>query len=61
MITFVTIAASMEPPRSCMFEVLGIAEQPESVQLFFERFPERSLGALLSGRVRLGGGRRRMD
>jgi signal transduction histidine kinase len=48
MITFVTIAASIETPRSFLFDVLGTAEEPEAVQSFFEGRPDDSTGALLA-------------
>jgi signal transduction histidine kinase len=48
MITFVTIAASIETPRSFLFDVLGTAEEPEAVQSFFERHPDDSTGSLLA-------------
>jgi signal transduction histidine kinase len=48
MITFVTIAASIEAPRSFMFDVLGTASEPEAVQSFFDGPPEHASGALLA-------------
>ena len=48
MITFVTIAASIEAPRSFMFDVLGTASEPDAVQSFFDGPPEHASGALLA-------------
>ena len=48
MVTFVTVAASMEVCRSFEFEVLGTAESHDALQSFLEALPESPERAILA-------------
>jgi hypothetical protein len=48
MVTFVTVAASMEACRSFEFEVLGTAESHDALQSFLEALPESPERAILA-------------